>query len=428
MRRILPALLLALVAASAAAQRVALEVPVSPSPTGLSAAASASPLANTFPLALSPWTPSLAAPAIPSNAVPLQTAAAALKPAAAVPALPGALAAHVLRPVMTPAPAIDGGKHAKVIDSLREHGAKVETLSKLNGESGKSALESNFMSAASLGGGPVDGKSGSGEEKAPAADSRPLLTRMLERVRLDDRGRADEKKALEDSFKRLLDTPTGRRYAEEFLAEGLTAVVHFEDFPDSQLYLVNGKKRFYAAQAYTDWRQEGYAEIRLNRHYVDGDPDYLRESLPSIIGHELLGHGLWYGRAAKQDLYLAFHYHELNETLARVVGWSVDHELDGKLEEHGAWTYLQDPKFYLANLKMRLPYYAVTFSREEMADAIGSMTKRLAAAKQEVKRAEANLANQKTWLPVLEHFSKDHGIPSKRFDLLRQELTDLVTH
>jgi hypothetical protein len=251
---------------------------------------------------------------------------------------------------------------------------------------------------------------------------------MLERVRLDDRGRPDEKKALEDSFKRMLDTPTGRRYAEEFLAEGLTAHVHFEDFPDSQLYLVDGRRKFYAAQAYTDWRQEGYAEIRLNRHYVDGDPDFMRESLPSIIGHELLGHGLWYGRAAKENLYLAFHYHELNETLARLVGWSIDHELDGRFEEAGAWNYLSDPGHYLSNLKMRLPYYAVTFGKEEMANPVATLNSRLASAGQEVERAQRNLASQKTWLPVLDHFSHDHGIAPKRFETLRKELADLEAH
>jgi len=251
---------------------------------------------------------------------------------------------------------------------------------------------------------------------------------MLERVRLDDRGRADEKKALEDAFKRLLGTPTGRRYAEEFLAEGLTAHVHFEDFPDSQLFLVDGRKKFYAAQAYTDWRPEGYPEIRLNRHYVDGDPDNLKDSLPSILGHELLGHGLWYGRAAKQDLYLAFHYHELNETLARLVGWAIDHELDGRFEESGAWSYLADPAYYLANLKMRMAYYAITFSQNEMSDPLGTMRARSAAAGLGLDQARANLAAQKTWLPVLDHFERNSGLGAHRFVMLRKELEDLVTH
>jgi hypothetical protein len=419
-RQVFAALFLAASALNAAAQRVSLEVPLSPAPA-LSAAASVSPLAQTFPLGLSPWTPSLSAPAIlvPANAVPIPAAKAvtAVQPAALAPT---ALAAA--KPLVLP-------QAAKIIDSLREHGAEAAKLGDLKGEAGAGALEKNFMSAASLGDGiPVPAAGDGAANVPPAKDPRPLLARMLERVRLDDRGRPDEKKALEDSFKRMLDTPTGRRYAEEFLAEGLTAHVHFEDFPDSQLFLVDGRKKFYAAQAYTDWRQEGYAEIRLNRHYVDGDPDFMRESLPSIIGHELLGHGLWYGRSAKENLYLAFHYHELNETLARLVGWSIDHELDGRFEEAGAWNYLADPGHYLSNLKMRLPYYAVTFGKEEMANPVATLRARLAAAEQEVERAQRNLASQKTWLPVLDHFSRDHGIAPKRFEMLRKELADLEAH
>jgi hypothetical protein len=419
-RRLLAALFLAAFALDAAAQRVSLEVPLSPVPS-LGAAAAVSPLAGTFPLALSPWTPALAAPSIqiPLNATPITLAP--VKAAAAIAPLRSALIPAAA------APSKPLKQSPKVIDSLREHGAAAGELAGLKGEAGASALERNFLAAASLGDGSVP-PAADGAAIPAVQDARPLATRMLERVRLDDRGRADEKKALEDAFTRLVETPTGRRYAEEFLAEGLTAHVHFEDFPDSQLFLVDGRKKFYAAQAYTDWRPEGYAEIRLNRHYVDGDPEYLRESLPSIIGHELLGHGLWYGRAAKQDLYLAFHYHELNETLARLVGWAIDHELDGRFEEAGAWSYLADPAHYLSNLKMRMAYYALTFGQKEMSDPLGTMRSRLAAAELELERSRANLAAQKTWLPVLEHFEKHSGLGARRFELLRTELADLVTH
>jgi hypothetical protein len=416
-RRFLAALFLAVLALDAAAQRVSLEVPLSPVPS-FGAAASISPLANTLPLALSPWTPALASPSIqvPLGATPITLAP--VKAAAAIPPLRSAL---IPTPLAASKPLIH---QPQVIESLREHGAKSAELGGLKGEAGANALERNFLSAASLGDGSAPAAGDGAVNTAP--DARPLFERMLERVRLDDRGRADEKTALEDAFKRLLETPTGRRYAEEFLAEGLTAHVHFEDFPDSQLFLVDGRKKFYAAQAYTDWRPEGYAEIRLNRHYVDGDPDNLRESLPSIIGHELLGHGLWYGRAAKDDLYIAFHYHELNETLARLVGWSIDHEQDGRLEEAGAWSYLADPAYYLSNLKTRMPYYAVTFAQNEMSEPLRTMHSRLAGAELSLEQARANLRAQQTWMPVLDHFERQLG--ASRFELLRKELGDLVTH
>ncbi len=420
-RRLWAALLLAATALNAGAQRISLEVPLSPRPI-LTPAVSVSPMAQTLPLTLSPWTPSLAVPSVvaPVGAVPV--AVAPVKAAASLPASlsPAALAAAKLVIHRTP----------PVIDALREHATKIAELTGLQGEAGAAALEKNFMSAASLGDGSSVTPSDDGAPAVTASrDTREVMTRLLERVRLDDRGRPDEKKALEDAFKRLLGTPTGRRYAEQFIAEGLTAVVHFSDFPDSELFLVDGRQKFYAAQALTDWRQEGgFVSVRLNRHYVDGDPEYLRESLPSIIGHELLGHGLWYGRAAKNNLYLAFHYHELNETAARLLGWAVDFELDQRFEDGGAWSYLQDPGNYLAKMKLSLPYYSVTFSAAEMADPIKVLESRLAAAGPQLERANTNLANQKTWLPVLERFAKGHGIAAERFTTLRTELNDLVSY
>ncbi len=390
-RRLLASVFLAACALNAEAQRVVLEVPRSPLPR-LTAAASITPPAQTLPLSLRPLGPSL----------PIAATLAAAQP---------------LLPQQNP----------KVIDSLRAHGAKAEHLAGLKAEAGAGALENNFMSAAALGGGVVTPSPSDDAAHLPATHSRPLMERLLERVRLDDRGRADEKKALEDSFKRMLGTPTGRRYAEEFLAEGLSAHVHFTEFPDSKLLLVDGRKKF-SYWADTAWRQEGYAEIRLNRHYVDGDLDFLRESLPAILGHELLGHGLWYGRAAKENLYRAFNRHELNETVARLIGWAIDHELDGRFEDMGAWNYLADPTHYLSGLKMRLPYYATTFGQNEMANPMGTLRSRLAAAEQEVESARRNLDAQKTWLPVLDHFSRKHGIPAQRFTLLRKELEDLETY
>ncbi|UPT74484.1 MAG: hypothetical protein M0D55_01720 [Elusimicrobiota bacterium] len=354
-------------------------------------------------------------------ALPLGVKAAPVAHGAVPRLVPSALASQL------PAPHKPAKSNpSSVIESLREHGSESASVSKLDGEAGKSALELNFLRAASLGG---DGNPTSdGSAPAEKTDATPLMARVLERIKLDDRGRPDEKKALEESFRRMLETPTGRRLAEDFLAEGITGTVHFEEFPDSQLYLINGRKKFFAAQAYTHWQADNTVEIKLNRHFVDGDREIMEETLPWVIGHELLGHGLWYGRAAKGNLYTAFHYHENNETLARLVGWSIDRELDGKFEEAGVWNYLDDPAYYLANLKLRLPYYSVTFSQAEMADAMGTLRGRLAAATNEIDRAKRNLAAQQTWTAVIDHFASDHGIAPERFTMLRQEQSDLVAH
>jgi len=70
----------------------------------------------------------------------------------------------------------------------------------------------------------------------------------------------------------------------------------------------------------------------------------------------------------------------------------------------------------------------VTFSQSEMAKPLETLRSRLSAAEQQVEQARKNLASQKTWLPVLDHFSRDHGIAASRFELLRKELSDLEAH
>lgn len=429
-RRLLTALLVLTSAWNAAAQRVTLEVPLSPTPSVSASAAALGFQRNPAPLALSSglslWNePSLSAVTpLPARVLPLTPVKAApsvAQPLAARP-VPAALAA--VKPV--PNVSENAANSAKVIDSLREHGALSAAASKQDGEDGKAGAEKNFLNAASLGG-PND-RPASALEIKPTEDTRALVTRMLERVKLDDRGKADEKEALERQFLRMLATPTGARLAEQFLAEGLTAEIHFEDFPDSKLLLIDGRQKFFAAQAYTHWKQDGTIEVKLNRHFVDGDREIMHETLPWVIGHELLGHGLWYGRAAKENLYTAYHYHELNETEARNVGWAIDLELDGKFEEQGVWSYLEDPAYYLAHLKMRLPYYAVTFSAEEMADAMGTLRARVSVARSEIERAKRNLAAQKTWTAVIDHFATGHGIAEGRFTMLRKEQADLITH
>lgn len=428
--RLLTALLVLASALNAGAQRVTLEVPLSPTPAVSASAASLTYQRNPAPLALSSglslWNePALSAvtplPARVLPLTPIKAAPSVAQPLAAKP-VPAALAA--VKPV--PNVSEKSANSAKVIESLREHGALSGAASKLDGEDGKAALEKNFLAAASLGD-PKDAPPSALEIK-PTADTRALLTRVLERVKLDDRGHADEKKVLEEQFLRMLATPTGARLAEQFLAEGLTATVHFEDFPDSKLLYIDGRMKFFAAQAYTQWKNDGTIEVKLNRHFVDGDREIMHETLPWVIGHELLGHGLWYGRATKENLYTAYHYHELNETEARNVGWAIDLELDGKFEEQGVWSYLEDPAYYLAHLKMRLPYYAVTFSAEEMADAMGTLRARVSVARSEIERAKRNLAAQKTWTAVIDHFASGHGIPEGRFALLRKEQADLITH
>ncbi|MDE2144175.1 MAG: hypothetical protein KGJ84_17340, partial [Elusimicrobia bacterium] len=214
-----------------------------------------------------------------------------------------------------------------------------------------------------------------------------------------------------------------RALAERYLADGAPAVVRFERFEGSRIFDVDGRKIFYAPRAFTEWKGD-HVEVRLNQDYLGTDPEFLKQDLPPILAHELLGHGLWYSRAVRENALQAFHHHELNETNARLVGWLADFELDGRFEDSGAWDYLQDPAGFLSNLKLRLPYYALTFSNEELARPIQALESRSAAAKEKRARLEAELANLISWNPVIDHFARHHGIAEPRLRALRGYMTD----
>jgi hypothetical protein len=263
--------------------------------------------------------------------------------------------------------------------------------------------------------------------EASKNEGEALLGRLLEKVKLDDGGDPARGAALKQAFSRMLESPSARGLAERFLASGVPAVVRFVPVEGSRVYESNGRKRFYAPRAFTDWK-DGEVEVRVNQDYLESDPEFVDRDLPPTLAHELFGHGLWYARAEKEGVSQAFHHHELNEANARLVGWLTDLELDGYLEEAGTWTYLQDPARFLESLKLRLPYYALTFSNADMAHPLEALESRRAAAAAKRERLEGELANMRTWSPVIDHFVDEHGVSAERFTALRGYLSDTETN
>lgn len=431
MKRLLISLLLAAAGtARAALPRVSLDAPLAP--VSAPGAAAAPSLNAPLPLSMAGTLPSAAAALAPTPALsPLP----ALPPAASA-ALAARAAAPAAAPALPELPIPDHGsvlprnagraeQPLRLIDRLVRHAADSRALADGGLETAAPALRRNFAAAAGL---ERDGDDG-GAVTPPAASAGgeerrdDLLGRLLTRVTLDDNSSPEQRAGLEDAFRRMLTAPSARALAERYLAEGAPAVVRFERFEGSRIYDVDGRKIFYAPRAFTEWKGD-HVEVRVNLDYLGTDAEFLKQDLPPILAHELLGHGLWYSRAVRENALQAFHHHELNETNARLVGWAVDFELDGRFEESGAWNYLQDPAGFLAHLKLRLPYYALTFSNEELARPVEALEARSAAAKEKRAQLEAELANLLSWNPVIEHFVKHHGLAESRLRALRAYMSD----
>ncbi|NNN06970.1 MAG: hypothetical protein HKL90_13825 [Elusimicrobia bacterium] len=255
---------------------------------------------------------------------------------------------------------------------------------------------------------------------APHAATTPLLERLLARVTLDDGGRPAHRAELHRAFERMLESPSMRALAERYAVDGAPATVRFEPLTDTRRDDLDGRPFFQGTRALTDWTGDS-VRVRLNAAYLESHEHYREQSLPSILAHELLGHGLWYARAARENILQAFHHHELNEANARLVGWLADFELDRRFEETGAWNYLRDPQDYLDGLKLRLPFYALTFSQDELGRPVEALEARLAAARATRARLETERANQRTWMAVADHFESQHLTPAENFRALRAQ-------
>lgn len=438
--RLTPLLLLLASLASANVPRVSVRVP---SVTGINAgpAAPALLLPQFGPTAS--LAPNVAAPQLsPAFAAPLSPALSArgLAPLAAPPAALTAAPARLTAPPMDAPQAAQG---AALLSTLREHGALAGKVAE-GGDA--AAADSNFRAAAGLGAsvahegevsvpadGPLFGGLGRllpfGGAKGPVHDHKkwkpakndPLYDALMKQVRMDDRGSARERAGLERTVRRMLESPTARKYAQQFVDAGIPGVIKFDEVEGSKVYEFERRRIFYAPRAFTDWK-DGVAVVRLNRDYLDSDEEYFFEDAPPTLAHELLGHGLWYGRMAKDNLQDGFHVHENNETNAKLVGWLASWELNRRHHDTYAYEYLQDPKSYLRNLKLRQPYYALTYADSDLPDPLAALRGRLAQLPALRASYQQGLANVRSWPPIVDHFIGHHGVPESRFAKLKEDL------
>lgn len=170
-----------------------------------------------------------------------------------------------------------------------------------------------------------------------------------------------QREIIRKAIARLMEAPTAREIAVAYLAESIPTTVKFAGptagaASDFMLMQPRG---------YASWNDDGLV-VTLNAMYLSVDESLRVADLPMTLGHELFGHGLWYARAARASVYQGCHHHELNEANARLVGWLISCELNSPVELDEAIRYLRDPAQYLAELKLKLPYYAMTFSSREM--------------------------------------------------------------
>lgn len=255
----------------------------------------------------------------------------------------------------------------------------------------------------------------------PRGPSDDLAARLSMRLALQAQPNTEEAEALQDTVRRLLESPTARSLAQEFLAQDAPATVSFEPLGDLRLFEHDGRRALGGVIAKTS-HSGGAVSVRLTRHFLRQGRHFLARQLPGILGHELLGHGLKGLQAAQAGIWSAYHDSRENETHALLVGWAIDLEL-------GVWPIngnprqlIADPEGYYRNLQLFHPYYAVTLNLEKMADPVPVLQARLTEVRGKLQAANAAGQELPLWREVIAHFILKHGVPRESFRLLLSAL------
>lgn len=259
---------------------------------------------------------------------------------------------------------------------------------------------------------------------ALAADD-GLLQRLRDQLVFDDHGDPKEAAELDAAVSRLMESPTARVIAEEFIAQGKKVRLSFEPVENSKVEVVNGKKIINASAGSCDTSGE-QVHVRLNKDFLGTDPDFIAAQLPGTLGHELLGHGLEHIKAQKAGVDETYGAYRSNEANAGLVGWIVDAERGVKLDDGHMWNYLRDPEAYHQVLKTNLPYYAGTFSVAELDNVVPVLRQRLANANKELARQPQLTRQEESWRPIIDHFIARHGMKAEAFQSEREAITRYI--
>jgi hypothetical protein len=251
-----------------------------------------------------------------------------------------------------------------------------------------------------------------------------LAQRFMERLSLP--GDGAQQAALREAVSLILATPTGRQLAEEFVATGAQARLSFISFSNSQVLEENGKKVLYGTYAVTDSSKD-LIEVEMNQDFLKTDRLFYQHHLAPTLAHELLGHGLESVKAKKAGVWQTYNtYYRENETNARLVGWTVEAELGGKLNTPDMFSYLKDPEEYHRSLQVTLPYYSTVMKPVESNDVLATLKARLARAQTALADVPKNIASWESWRPITEHFIAVHKLARDTFRSIVEQIDNMT--
>lgn len=255
-----------------------------------------------------------------------------------------------------------------------------------------------------------------------------LVTRILDRLDVENPEDTRRRDLLAFALARMMDSPTAREQAAIFMTEDMKAAVRFASPHGSPAEFGADGILFGSAIGLSGF-EEGRLFVTLHDAYLTAEHNRQNSEVPDVLCHELFGHGIWSTRAEREKCSQAVHHHELNEINARLLGWIVEFERTGRVRRgREVQQYLADPTAFAASLKLRLPYYALTFSSAEMAQSEETLAARATQARTKKSELERELSNHRSWNPVIDHFVRHHGVAEADLTALRHYMAKNDDH
>jgi len=333
------------------------------------------------------------------------------------------------RPADPPRSALTNAKVAELLRGTRGGGGGgADPVAALGDAANQRALsrlsnpnppQTNFDGGAARAGGvrgpPPTGATGSGavgQAAAGAADPTVLQAQFLQRLVF--KGTPAERAALAESVSTILQSPTGRQLAAQFVAEKASAEIKLAVIEHSKAVGPPGKKTVTGTAGMTE-TEKVPPVVTLSRAYLDTDPAYRRLAMAGTLAHELFGHAFEDQRARKAGLtHDAHYYYRGDEAGSRLIDWTIQTELAGKTVEG-------DPSKYLEDVE---GYYAITLSLKEMKNPAATLKGRRAAVAAAAVESAKGIQTMKEWRPIVEHFATTHHVSRTRLKSAEQELAD----
>ena len=176
---------------------------------------------------------------------------------------------------------------------------------------------------------------------------------------------AGARETVAKAVSRLVEGPTGRALAEEFVAEAGTVTVFLE----------------------TRTPPLGPAVTEVSEAIPTISIDPAAPDFQWNLAHELLGHSLRYYEAEKAGVDMAYAFYSGNEFEASLVGWLIAAEA-GAPRGRAAKEYLEDPVFYRDRLECTSELYAAAVPFADIGTPLPLFKQRKARCARFARRVE----------------------------------------